>query len=79
LHSEINMEVGSVFFVIGIRQSNTYSSISDPLYFYFIWSVVQGTSDLYPLQSVVNIFKNWLHDIDHKFRTLIRVGALTVI
>lgn len=36
-----------------------------------IWSCIQVASDLYPPTSVANIFGNWLHDIDHRFRTLI--------
>jgi hypothetical protein len=35
-----------------------------------IWS-------LFPC-SVANIFGNWLHGIDNRFRTLIRVGALAI-
>ena len=34
---------------------------------------------MYPPCSVANIFGNWLHGIDHKFRILLRVGALAVI
>jgi hypothetical protein len=44
-----------------------------------IWSLIQVASSLYPPTSVANIFGNWLHDIDLRFRTLIRVGALVVI
>jgi hypothetical protein len=44
-----------------------------------IWLLIQVTSSLYPLTSVANIFGNWLHHIDLRFRTLIRVGALAVI
>jgi hypothetical protein len=44
-----------------------------------IWSIIQVASDLYPPRSVANIFDNWLHGIDNRFRTLIRVGALAVI
>ena len=44
-----------------------------------IWSVIQVASGLYPSCSVANIFGNWLHGIDHKFRNLLRVGALAVI
>jgi hypothetical protein len=44
-----------------------------------IWSLIQVASILYPPTSVANIFGNWLHGIDLKFRTLIRVGALAVI
>jgi hypothetical protein len=36
-------------------------------------------SSLYPLTSVANIFGNWLHGINLRFQTLIRVGALAVI
>lgn len=43
-----------------------------------IWSVIQVASGLYPPRSVANIFGNWLYRIDHKFRILIRVGALAV-
>jgi hypothetical protein len=44
-----------------------------------IWSLIQVSSSLYPPTSVANIFGNWLHGIDLRFRTLIRVGALAVI
>jgi hypothetical protein len=44
-----------------------------------IWSVVQVASDLYHPHSVANIFGNWLHGIEHKFKILIRVGPLAVI
>ena len=44
-----------------------------------IWSVIQIASGLYPPCSVANVFGNWLHGIDHRFRTLLRVGALAVI
>jgi hypothetical protein len=44
-----------------------------------IWSIIQLAFDLYPPRSVANIFGNWLHGIDNRFRTFIRVGALAVI
>jgi hypothetical protein len=44
-----------------------------------IWSIIQVASSLYPLNSVANIFGNWLHGIDFGFKTLIRVEALAVI
>jgi hypothetical protein len=44
-----------------------------------IWSLIQVASSLYPPTCVPNIFGNWLHDIDLRFRMLIRVGALVVI
>jgi hypothetical protein len=44
-----------------------------------IWSIIQIASTLYPPRSVANIFGNWLHGIDNRFRTLIRVGALAII
>jgi hypothetical protein len=44
-----------------------------------IWSAIQVASRLYPPTSVVNVFGNWLHGIDLRFRMLIRVGALAVI
>jgi hypothetical protein len=44
-----------------------------------IWSHIQVASSLYPPTSVANIFRNWLHDIDLRFRMLIRVGAFAVI
>jgi hypothetical protein len=45
----------------------------------YIWSIIQVAFDLYSPHSVVNIFGNWLHGIDNRFRTLIRVGELAVI
>jgi hypothetical protein len=44
-----------------------------------IWSIIQVASNLYLPTSVANIFGHWLHHIDLRFRTLIRVGALAVI
>ena len=44
-----------------------------------IWSAIQIDSGLYPLCSVANIFGNYLHGIEYKFRTLLRVGALAII
>jgi hypothetical protein len=44
-----------------------------------IWSIIQTASSPYPPTSVANVFGNWLHDIHFRFRTLIRMGALTVI
>jgi hypothetical protein len=44
-----------------------------------ICSIIQVASTLHPPHSVANIFGNWLHGIDNRFRTLIRVGALAVI
>jgi hypothetical protein len=44
-----------------------------------IWSVIQVASSLYPPTSVANVFENWLHSIDLRFRMLIRIGALAVI
>jgi hypothetical protein len=44
-----------------------------------IWSIIQVASTLYPPHSVANIFGNWQHNIDNRFRKLIRVGALVAI
>ena len=44
-----------------------------------IQSTIQVASNLYPPRSVANIFGNWLHGIDNKFRTIIRVGAIAII
>ena len=44
-----------------------------------IWSTIQIGSNLYPPQSVVNIFGNCLNGVDPKFKLLIRVGAIAVI
>src|SRR3954463_6131682 len=41
-----------------------------------IWSVIQVASDKYPSCSVANIFGNWFHGIDHRFRNLLWVGVL---
>jgi hypothetical protein len=35
--------------------------------------------DVYPPRSVANIFATWLHSIDHRFKTLNRVGAFVII
>ena len=44
-----------------------------------IWSAIQIVSNLYPPKSIANVFGNWLHGIDKRFRTVIRVGAIAVI
>src|SRR5664279_675275 len=44
-----------------------------------IWSAIQMASNLYPPTSIANVFGNWLHGIDNKFKTILRVGALAVI
>jgi hypothetical protein len=44
-----------------------------------IWSIIQMSSTLYPPRSVPNIFGNWLNGVDHRYKTLIRVGAIAVI
>jgi hypothetical protein len=44
-----------------------------------IWSLIQVASSMYPPTTVANIFGNWLHGIDLRFRTLLRVGALVVV
>ena len=44
-----------------------------------IWSAIQIVSNLYASRSVANIFGNWLHGVDRKDRTIIRVGVLAVI
>lgn len=44
-----------------------------------IWSVIQIASGLYPPCGVANVFGNWLHGIDYRFRTILRVGVLAVI
>ena len=44
-----------------------------------IWSSIQIASNLYPPKSVANVFGNWLHGIDKKLRTVIRMGAIAVI
>jgi hypothetical protein len=40
-----------------------------------IWSVIQAASGLYPPTSIANVFGNWLHGIDYKYRILLRVEA----
>src|SRR6266540_837694 len=44
-----------------------------------IWSVIQVASNLYLPRSAANIFGNWLCGLDHKFRILIRVGAIAIL
>jgi hypothetical protein len=44
-----------------------------------IWSVIQLASTLYPSHSIINIFGNWLHDINHRFKNHIRMRAITII
>jgi hypothetical protein len=45
----------------------------------FIWSIILVASKLYPPTIVANIFDTWLHGIDIRFRTFIRVGELAII
>ena len=44
-----------------------------------MWSLIQIGSDLYTSRSVANVFGTWLHGVDWKDKTIIRVGALDVI
>jgi hypothetical protein len=44
-----------------------------------IWSIIQIGSTLYPPRSVAHIFGNWLNGVDHRFKILIRVGAIAII
>jgi hypothetical protein len=41
--------------------------------------VLRVASKPYPPTSVANIFGNWLHGTDLKFRLLIRVGARAIV
>jgi hypothetical protein len=41
-----------------------------------IWSLIQVASSMYSPTSVANIFGNWLHGIDLRFMTLLRVERL---
>jgi hypothetical protein len=34
---------------------------------------------LYPPTSIANVFGNWVHGIDYKYRILLRVGAMALI
>jgi hypothetical protein len=63
------------FFVITMRRLSIY-------YFSVALSDLYGQSskqDMYPPTSVANIFGNWLHGIDLRFKTLIKVRVLVVI
>jgi hypothetical protein len=44
-----------------------------------IWSIIQAASDLYPPTSITNIFGNWVHGIDYKYMTHLRVGAMALL
>jgi hypothetical protein len=44
-----------------------------------IWSIIQAALGLYTPTTVANIFGNWLHGIDYKYRILLRVGAMALI
>ena len=44
-----------------------------------IWSFIQIASNLYQPKFVANVFGNWLHGIDRKYKTIIRVGVIAVI
>ena len=43
------------------------------------WSVIQIASNLYPPTSIANMFGHWLDAISNRFRTLIRMGAYTLL
>jgi hypothetical protein len=45
---------------------------------YTIVSVIQVASHLYPSRIFINIFGNWLRYIDHKYKILVRAGAVVV-
>jgi hypothetical protein len=77
LPSGIGMGTKVVFSVTMMRLLNIFFSNVDSQG--LIWSIIQVASDLYPPCSVANIFGNWLHGIDNRFRTLIWVGALAII
>jgi hypothetical protein len=70
------MRAEGVYSVIKMRQLNTFFQCH---FDRSIWSMIQVASDLYPPTSVAKISRNWLHGIDLRFRTLIRVGALAII
>jgi hypothetical protein len=44
-----------------------------------IWSIIQAASCLYQPTSTTNMFGNWVHGIDYKYRTLLRVGAMALV
>jgi hypothetical protein len=44
-----------------------------------IWSIIQVASSHYPPTSVTNIFGNWLHGIDSRFKLLLRAGELAIM
>jgi hypothetical protein len=77
LPSEIGMGIKVVLSVTMMRLLNIF--FFQCRFARSIWSIIQVAFDLYPQRSVANIFGNWLHGIDNRFRTLIRVGALAVI
>jgi hypothetical protein len=59
-------------------QNNIITTLLLPLG-HIPFTLIQTASTLYPPTSVANIFGNWLHSIDFRFKVLIRVGALAVI
>jgi hypothetical protein len=68
----IGIEVRNVYFIIMTRLLNIYFSNAHSLGLY--GQSIQVASNLYPLCTVANIFGDWLHGIDNRFRTFIRVG-----
>ena len=44
-----------------------------------IWSAIHIASNLYQPKSVGNVFGNWQYGIERKYKTIIRVGAISVI
>jgi hypothetical protein len=43
------------------------------------WSIIQAVSGLHPPTSIAYIFRNWVHGIDYKYMTLLRVGAMALV
>jgi hypothetical protein len=45
----------------------------------FILSVIQVAWGLYQPTSIANVFGNWLHGIDYKYKIFLRMGATALI
>jgi hypothetical protein len=71
------MKAKRVCSVIRTKPLNTFSSNAALPDLYGQSSKLLPACTLRPV--LPNVFGNWLHGIDLKFRTLIRVGAIAVI
>jgi hypothetical protein len=73
LLSGIGLGVRHVFFALTMRQQNTCFCNAT---LHVLYGQSSKQLHLYPPTSIANVFRNWIHGIDYKFRILLRVGAM---